>query len=577
MVPLQKLQPFFPPLEPLQSRNLRDALLRCLNELKRRGVFGRDIFLRKSIFDDCKGEKLQEILVAFSSAVLLQAMASERIGKQSVAGQLCLASNLSKQESDMIPPMIIAHRASLRHILAQKDVSRTRLQALSLALNQKANDLDNKFDKIIRNQEFLDEHVPSEGTVSRVAKVFSENWQANSALLDVIGAGEDTMYTDLLLDQGFPVVWDKIKVGSFDGSIGLTKHGLLESLEQRVNAQSLRLKQWKGYRDDLLRDKRSTKAGSVHTPENPILQSPKAVEKDSEIQRQKEMVFSPRKSPRKSVLRQKSLHESTSELTNPQQSQDSGANNTTLDTGIHTIREATATPVSKHCQSQSVLSSGADQLDQSLSPSDAKSLSSYAMLEYDKDLNPSAEPSRNGQQNYLEMMIGDRNNDPEQTSNASISTQATKFRKPVVKTSLEERTRQSMNHGAQRDPTSKSPVSHTPSTRTVQYSTNVEGESDAGTTLLERTRQTISLIPPNSTSPQKFKHTPRPSRTHSTNSFRTPRNENTMQPLTPPEERIKIDLGYDSVFKSRPKIANSPATSPIHFSLNNDMENLTLQ
>ena len=30
----QKLQPFFPPLEPLQSINLRAALFRCLNELK---------------------------------------------------------------------------------------------------------------------------------------------------------------------------------------------------------------------------------------------------------------------------------------------------------------------------------------------------------------------------------------------------------------------------------------------------------------------------------------------------------------------------------------------------------------
>ena len=65
MLWLQKLQPFFPPLEPLQSLNLRAALYRSLNELKKNGVLGRESVLRKTMLDECKGDKFYEILVMF--------------------------------------------------------------------------------------------------------------------------------------------------------------------------------------------------------------------------------------------------------------------------------------------------------------------------------------------------------------------------------------------------------------------------------------------------------------------------------------------------------------------------------
>ncbi len=65
----QKLQPFFPALEPLQSLNLRAALFRCLDQAKKNGVLGRDTVLRKTMLDECKGDRLEEVLAVFSIAV----------------------------------------------------------------------------------------------------------------------------------------------------------------------------------------------------------------------------------------------------------------------------------------------------------------------------------------------------------------------------------------------------------------------------------------------------------------------------------------------------------------------------
>ena len=72
-----KLQPFFPPLEPLQSLNLRAALYRSLDQLKKNGILGRECMLRKTMLDECKGEKLMEILLLFSTAVLRKVEVSQ--------------------------------------------------------------------------------------------------------------------------------------------------------------------------------------------------------------------------------------------------------------------------------------------------------------------------------------------------------------------------------------------------------------------------------------------------------------------------------------------------------------------
>lgn len=97
----QKLQPFFPPLEPLQSLNLRAALFRCISDLKKNGDLGKEVIIRKTMFDDCKGEKLQELLASFSTGVLQKVLAAGQAGEKSIAGQLATAKRITSESTNL--------------------------------------------------------------------------------------------------------------------------------------------------------------------------------------------------------------------------------------------------------------------------------------------------------------------------------------------------------------------------------------------------------------------------------------------------------------------------------------------
>lgn len=81
--------------------------------------------------------------------------------------------------------------------------------------------------------------------------------------------------------------------------------------------------------------------------------------------------------------------------------------------------------------------------------------------------------------------------------------------------------------------------------------------------LLERTRQSMSMVPPQPRASRKSINVRRNSKIYPTNQFETPRKPQTISELTPPDELFSPGAGYDSVFKSRPKVGFSPTISPV--------------
>src|SRR5690242_9928153 len=112
---MQKLKPFFPPLDQVQSINLRAALLRSLELAKKSGALGRDAIVRKTMLDECRGERLEEVLSAFSSAVLKHVIAEELAtsGEHSaLALGLALEDRDYKSANTDLNIMVLAHKAS---------------------------------------------------------------------------------------------------------------------------------------------------------------------------------------------------------------------------------------------------------------------------------------------------------------------------------------------------------------------------------------------------------------------------------------------------------------------------------
>ncbi|RDW58107.1 hypothetical protein BP6252_13518 [Coleophoma cylindrospora] len=244
-----KLQPFFPPLEPLQSLNLRAALYRCLDAVKKNGVLGRDTVLRKTMLDECKGERLEEVLAVFSNAVLERVVQEGNAQSYPAVAQILASENFSYSgERTILSSLILAHKASLSRHLGNKNASREKYRDFSELLN-----LNHR--RSTRRHEQLKESVEENGSninisqreVTEIHEKFQKNWSGNSEWTESILFGDCTDSKGGLLSTRFEDVWKHVEKGTIGDLEGKKNAGLLEQLDARVKDQAARLAKWQAF------------------------------------------------------------------------------------------------------------------------------------------------------------------------------------------------------------------------------------------------------------------------------------------------------------------------------------------
>ncbi|KAL9630000.1 MAG: hypothetical protein Q9164_006628 [Protoblastenia rupestris] len=602
-----KLLPFFPPFDPLRSLNLRAALFCYLYQLKQDGALGKEVILRKTMFDDCKGEKFLELLVAFSTAVLRKVLADGRAGKKSIAGQFCLAEKVPAKEHASFLPLAIAHRVALRGVIRRKELLRARYQRFGSVLDSKDRELTRKFDTVVVTQGFLDQNIASEATVSRVAKQFDQHWQGDSRFIDLIAQGEESSTKDDLLDRPFDKHWPAVGDGIFSGDLSTSRQGLLEDLERRVAAQQRRLQHWKDFKMGMQSDL---------TPTRPKKQqglfSPPARSATIDLRKEKDLVFSPRKRIRKSEwsvrmaseeppsatmpkvmehhLRILGEHDGTSEVSlddhslkqhrvlpsppcfgrSPNNGDDSPISEINRD--VVNVGDLVPLPTMNGPDTPVTTNSEHNIEDTHRLPviNEQADLTMGSQISHDINGPPSPPKMEGGSEGMPSDLAKDDARDPrsgypseeEQLADQIISLTLNAAPTPLKPSlSLVERTRQSMafaSPGARltTDGSPPQPITQKPSSR---ESTQNLPKTQAN--LLERTRQSISLVPSKPKASRKSTQNSHISKAYPRNQFETPRKQTTFAELTPPEELFSPGAGYDSVFKSRPKIGLSPDAS----------------
>ena len=595
------MQPFFPALEPLQSLNLRAALFRCLNDLKKNEILGKEVILRKTLFDDCKGEKVQELLSSFSSLVLRKVLADEHGGKASISGRLVIAHRVTVDEHASFLPLAIAHRASLTALLRRKGDLRTRYNGFRQKVNMKEQELDRRFEAVVQTQDFLDANPVPDHTVSRISKLFEKHWQGDATLGEAVIRGQESAEEDPLFDQPFSKTWPKISDGTFDGSVKSSSCGLLEDLEKRVADQEARLNQWKEF-------KASIKAGVKSSP-GKKLQSPvlaRARSNQPDLQNQRDLVFSPRKSPRKSDKNMESREDLESplplihtapdfmtkdnkvDMSTPIKGGRSGATNGRA--GYQALEcedkwsaiavSPRTSPVdgsdSQNDSGFSEISNGdmhlVDRPQASRGDMIIRHSSSGGAI-HDTRYNNRAEIEEPKSKTFESTKTSNDLDEDDLLANQIISATLNAAPTPAKpKLSLVERTRQSILASSSPNsfakPTTEDISTHLPAITENHSSHNSPIPYNPQATLLERTRQSISLVPPKPRGPSSRQstahndHRRRTSKIYPTNQFETPKKQTSKQFVTPPEELFSPGAGYDSVFKSRPKVGFSPVTSP---------------
>ena len=644
---------------PLQSLNLRAAIFRCLNELKKNGTLGKDVIVRKTFFDDCKGERIQELLVSFSTLALRKLLSAGHGGRPCIAARLATAKTITTKERQSFLPLAVAHRASLMAILHKKSKLREKYKDLGRALDAKEKELDHRFEAVVSTQDFLDKNPIPDHTVARVSKLFEKNWRGDYKPVEVIMQGEEQEMKDALLDKPFSETWQQVSAGTFDGATGPSWQGLLQDLEARVASQESRLTNWRNFKEAMQRDesmlapakshpsrlvqnrsrdtdhqkhkdfvfsprkgpkKSDRKVGEEASPTHP-----KRSKKETTLDELKErdLVFSPRKSPRKSMwpvenleverspiysqatLKQKeteTLATRNGSLDNIPERPVRGQSfetqgdtaklsprvpsvNDTDESGfsdisdgrLHsnevqdpTIRMDHSNPTQRSDQDKklSTIKYGKDKLRESDSRfSDISTTDSNPATPDDDESWISSLPLEGDQENRNGSQSPDEDAKlAEQIVSMTINAAPTPAKS---KASLMERTRQSMALASPtrlqnllpEGPSSSTPFPPIPSSKPL-YPTITD--SNESTTLLDRTRRSISLVP--NKKPRKSTLDRRTSKVYPTNQFETPKKQQLDKiselKTTPPNELFSPGAGYDSVFKSRPKIALSPNPSP---------------
>ncbi|EKV12345.1 HAUS augmin-like complex subunit 6 N-terminus-domain-containing protein [Penicillium digitatum] len=507
-----KLRPFFPPLELLQSANLRAALFRCLGELKKNGDLGKEIILRKTMLDDCKGEKFEELLAGFSTAVLRKVVAVSADDMfLNPAMKLSTATAMTLTDYQNILPLILAHQVSLGSAGERQARVREASDRFSQLLNEKQIEL----------AEFASQ--PSGGGINdmqrnpeSLVRELQTNWLGSEEWATALLEGGSQSSTDAFLELPFSAAWMRVKNSNVDSLGGGLKQDLVLDLEARVLLQRSRLRKWHEYNKSLARE-RGTDEMCTFSPNEPrvlfrdhqsltVASISKAVRQPGDRGRNL-------KGPEKYLL--SSVNEALSRIN-----------------GKSRVRPAASTPEVEtssnlHRRSSSEITSS---------------------------------PSTVAEDYHFPGHLPDLET-PEL------------FPEPELELELEPRSKPNP-HPESEQSQSSPPIVRLPSDLPSFDEAPVPEPIERTHTLTERTRKSMSLLPPVVHETPRPRRKPRPS--FPVNQFVTPHNtsahsarsrDEIIRASTPQDKLFEEDAEYASVFKSRPRVALSPISSPaVHVS-----------
>ena len=255
MVGSQKLKPFFPPLDQMQSLNLRAALLRALEQAKQNGVLGRDSAIRKTMLDECKGERLEDVLAYFSTAVLKKAVADADAANEdhhpAVATELALENKGYKGDDAELGALVLAHRASLRRILERKQVARSQFRDFADLLSVMERRVARRNEVVRAHEENGSSETVSENAREEMRRTVRGNWPGNERWMQTLLLGDSCDKGSGLLAMPFDRVWRRVQQGRL-AELEEDKGGLLEQLESRVKVQKERLARWNAFRNEMM-------------------------------------------------------------------------------------------------------------------------------------------------------------------------------------------------------------------------------------------------------------------------------------------------------------------------------------
>lgn len=519
------------------------------------------------MLDDCKGEKLGEVLVSFSTIVLQTVAAAEKGKPSTISKRLSVASTLSPTEQRSLLPLAIAHKGSLSALLRRKEHMRRHCDGFQKTLDERAVVFGQRKARLEEDSKSCPRASVDPEKLQRAKKQVGLHWHGDPQWLDVLLEGDRVSGHGSRPGTSFERSWVAAQAGSTATQGEPASQGLLTDLEARVTAQAARLRRWTKFRDELAREHES------EAIESTFATTSKAGEDFGiTFTAHKDLLLDPTKAPNPEWLQgddvsplaevneyQKlvqSLGQELRDVDEPRKQnqdqiqgrpmqRDHGVNAKPKDTFL---QNGLSPWVSKPHKNLKDLAGSQQLVQQSRID---ENLSTPRLQDHRNDVSsprsaksPHQEPPQSSQPVKAEpsstahTVSSRATADAISRGNDTLNTEVDEddlLAAEIValtmnagpspikgKPSLAERTRQSMAFTSSRNPALSEELAMQPPLPRASKplkSSKPAIEADVKSTLLERTRQSMSILP---SEPRKAVHKPRPSQRFPTNQFQTP-------------------------------------------------------
>lgn len=204
------------------------------------------------MLDECKGDRLEEVLAVLSTAVLKKVV-RENGGRnpRAIAEQLAMENFSYTGERMPLTTLIVAHKSSLTKTLSEKNGDKARYNDFADLLNLKERQTTRRSEQLKVSTEEGWTNAISDDDAQALRDTVDKNWSGSIEWLEAILHGGNSSQKDVLLARSFDDVWRHVEDGSIGDVEYSEREGLLEQLDARVRQQSHRLEKWQDFEKKL--------------------------------------------------------------------------------------------------------------------------------------------------------------------------------------------------------------------------------------------------------------------------------------------------------------------------------------
>lgn len=208
------------------------------------------------MLDECKGDRLEEVLATFSFAVarkIISGRAEETHTHPTLAHTLAMENRGYTGERTELAVLKLAHQAVLSKELREKNEARELYRDFAELLDLKGRSITRRGEQVKAARTKGEGREVSEDEKLEVWRLVGNNWAGNERWMETLLYGDANTRRDGLLSAPFERVWRRVRAGRLS-ELDDRGSGLMEQLDSRVRLQQDRLRKWEGFRRAMVGD-----------------------------------------------------------------------------------------------------------------------------------------------------------------------------------------------------------------------------------------------------------------------------------------------------------------------------------